>query len=317
MAEVEINMKKLSNMKKLREQVEGDLNIALNMHMHIPMDPCFYFRHIMDSSMIETVYPVVLKTAFLLFFIHSKDTIGTTIDMTAVSKRNKSVRLTKSSGSIFSINLKGVYKPAIYVGMTAAGFTSSEYPFFYVYDTYGISYWDHIETEEDVENQLLLLNVRNKGFEHKIEDKKFDFSGILLCNPATETKDVFENMEKLSDCTLVCSNGEVKTSRFLLSQRSKYFLVYFTKYSNGLNRFPMQTYKKEIIKEYLRFVLTGNIEIENIQDEITETLDFCNYIQDFEAMKYFYELAYGMLTDVEDKQKITKAVKLLIYPNSK
>jgi hypothetical protein len=309
------------NIKKLREQVEDDLNIALNMQ--VGMDPCLYFRHIMDSNMIETVYPIVLKNAFLLFFIHSMDTIGTTIDMTPVTKRNKSVRLTKSSGSIFAINWKGVYKPAIYVGMANISYdqyaqnTLSEYPFFYVYDTNGISYWDHITSEEDVENQILILRVRNKGFGHEMKDKKFDFSDILLCNPATETKDVFENMEKLSDCTLVCSNGEVKTSRFLLSQRSKYFLVYFTKYSNGLNRFPMQTYKKEIIKEYLRFILTGNIEIENIQDEITETLDFCNYIQDFEAMKYFYELVYGMLTDVKDKKKITKAVKLLIYPNSK
>lgn len=312
------------HIKKLREQVEKDLNIALNIK--VGMDPCLYFRHIMDSNMIRTVNPIELKMDFLLFFIHSKDTIGTTINMTTLSKRNKAVKLTRSSGSIFAINWKGVYKPAIYVGMANISYdhdryeknTISEYPFFYVYDTYGISYWDNIMSEEDVEkSQILILRVRNNGFSKEIKDKKLDFTDILLCNPATETKDLFENMEKLSDCTLVCSNGDLKTSRFLLSQRSKYFLVYFTKYSNGQNRFPMQSYKKEIIKEYLRFVITGSIEIENVQEEITATLDFCNYIQDFEAMKFVYEHAYGMLTDVKDKNKITKAIKFLIYPNSK
>jgi hypothetical protein len=298
--------------EKLRNEATKSIEQA--REMKVGMNSLQHFENVMETHVYKPGYvsPDEFKTAMLMFFMDSKHKEGTEIEMASKAGFMKKVRLCKKSGCIFAMNMKGTPRPAIFLGISSFNFfglshNPVEYSSFYVFDEIGFSYLDYIITEKDVEKYQLLLNVKQL---------KFNFSNILSSVEPTTQEDLFENMEKLSDCLLVCSNGQVKTSRLLLSQRSKYFFVYFTRYSTEQNIFPMLDYKKEIVREYLRYLITNEVVIENIHEEISEVFEFANFIQDFKYMEYIYEMVYEMLTE-EEKNEMTKAIKNLLYAKSK
>jgi hypothetical protein len=212
--------------------------------------------------------------------------------VSTVSKRIKWVYFNNLSGKVYVLCCRGEYRPAIYLGQTNLldddSLKKDIFPFFYVLGHSGMSYWDDIR-KEDLENQIELSTITRLQRFHVVK-----FPVDIKCEQP-KSQDIFEKMEQLSDCIIQCPDGMVKSSRFLLAQRSPYLMTYFTKYSNSQNVFPV-SFKRSVVQEYLRCVVSGKFILENILDDITEVIEMCNYLQDFRFMKSFYKKVVKHLT---------------------
>lgn len=236
-----------------------------------------------------------IRNALIMFFIKGKPSVNTHYVMSTRSKRLISIRITSLSGNIYLMNYHGTPTLAIYVGQAnkeeiKPHFEDEEISFFYVFGHDALSFWDYID----------YAKLRNEKFPlvAELAAKRIHFSSEIFQKP--EPGMLFENMEKLSDCSLVCKDGEIKTSRFLLCQKSQYFLTYFTKYSNGLNKFPLE-FNKKIVLEYLRYIICSFVQFENVMDEITQCLEVGCYFQDFEFVQYIYEETFDQLEEEEQR----------------
>jgi hypothetical protein len=252
--------------------------------------------------------------SLIMFFVKEKVVNDTHYVMTTVIRRSISVKITPLSGTIYVTEY--MHKPtlALYVGEAKPSELDKEISFFYVFvndpsERIGLSYWPDITyTQLQTGHFPVAANLRPK------ETEKLNFPMILETPQAARLRSqiLLDNMEKLSDCTLVCKNNEViKTSRFMLCQNSEYFLNYFTKYSNGLTVLPIQ-FKKSVVMEYIRFAVSSIVDIDNISEDITECLELGSYLQDTKFVMYVYTVAFDNLENEDEKINLNKSVKPLI-----
>lgn len=260
----------------------------------------------------NTISETLFRNSLIKFFVEGKVVNDTHYVMTTVTRRRISVKITPLSGTIYVIEYMSTPALALYVGEAQPSELDKEIPFFYVFvndqprglSRIGLSYWPGIT----------YINLKNMDFPvaANLRPKKTEKLNFPMVLEYDKSQILLDNMENLSDCTLVCKNNEViKTSRFLLCQNSEYFLNYFTKYSNGLNVLPIQ-FKKSVVMEYIRFSVSTIINIANISEDVTECLELGNYLQDKKFFMYVYTVAFDNLENEDEKNNLNESVKPLI-----
>jgi hypothetical protein len=216
---------------------------------------------------------------------------------------------------------------AIYIGVEVETpkdydqnlYQAPDIPYFYLLNDSGVSFWGHISSS----------NLKSLDSKYTFDDyMKFSDLVKLEYQPFIDKRtkpvpvipnwlkkdvsksNIFKSMEVLSDCILQCKDGRLKTSRFLLATRSEYFLTFFQKYSDGLSIFPLPEHKRTVVESYLRYIICGDLNKEEIKEDILELIDFGNYIQDFIFVELILNSFWKQLEE-EDKEMVVNSVKLI------
>jgi hypothetical protein len=208
--------------------------------------------------------------------------------MMTVARNDIKIKLNHMSGSIFYIKDNDTYHISIYIGESLIE-SGAVISYFYVRGNKGISFWNGINFK-NLKNQIQLeINIIKNVKYRKVVFKEIEQS----CS-----KEVFKNFHLFSDGKIICSNGEVKVSRILLSMRTNFFLVYFTKYTTDSSiklNFP-----KIFFEIYIEYLILQTLPEDTLVN-ISELIEFGNYIGDIEFVKYLYHHVWDKIEDSEKK----------------
>ena len=201
------------------------------------------------------------------------------------AKRKIDIVLNSMTGSVFYLKRREENVISIYIG------ESDICSYFYVSMDCGISFWDNITFDDLNKHRMLNIRLLRNVFPSKIH---------CLCSDIQDDdshkNETYKSLDCFNDITIICIDGEMKSNRFLLSQRSKFFLVYFTKYNkdNSMNL----NYKRDILNVYIRYLILNQSD-DRIRSQITELIEFGNFIQDFEFVKFVYNKIWNELSPEE------------------
>jgi len=120
---------------------------------------------------------------------------------------------------------------------------------------------------------------------------------------------------KLGDVKLLCTDGEIYSSKFLMSSKSEYFRNYFSfqqkigKCSDVISL----SFKVEEMKSYIHYLISGKIDSKDIH---TDLIQLGNYFVHKEFLSYLYqELVIKIDSDLELQlsEKVEMYDNLLTY----
>lgn len=221
-------------------------------------------------------------------FLAKNHAEGYVTSMMTVSRNLIKIKLNHMSGSIFYIKKNDTYHISIYIGESLIE-SGAVISYFYVHGNKGISFWNGINFK-NLKNEIELeINILKN-----VKYQKVLFKDIEQSCP----NELFKNFDLFCDGKVICSDGEVKVSRILLSMRTNFFLVYFTKYTTDCNikvNFP-----KILFEIYIEYLIL-QILPEDILINISELIEFGNYIGDIEFVKYVYHHVWNKIEDSEKK----------------
>jgi hypothetical protein len=154
-----------------------------------------------------------------------------------------------------------------------------------------------------------------EGVEILLDIKDYSMRGItgsFFKPPCKE--DIYNKIEILSDnCVINCENGNIKINKLLLSQNSQFIFTRFTEYKGeNPDSLDLKEYSKEVVNEYIRFLVTGNVNLEIVLENISESFYLSTYLQDYKYVNFLYELSYANIGFIE-----TYNITREIFPSSK
>lgn len=213
------------------------------------------------------------------------------------------------SGNIYSFPYKGndiceMYTEknvaAIYVGK--ARYEEEKFAFFYIIGQNGISYWDDKRTLKD---ETPIIRIQDYSKPTKI----FQILESTLKPPHKE--DIYKKLEILSEsCIIHCKNGDIKANKLLLSQNSEFVFTRFTGINPYLykedtqNELDLKEFSKEVVNQYIRFLITGNVDTETILESMNESFYLASYLQSLDYIKFLYNIIRVNVGYIESKNII-------------
>ena len=238
----------------------------------------------------------------IIRFLAKSHVIGDKCLMTTRTHRQVEVTLNEYTGSIFEMtkNFENVF--AIYIGEVEHDETicseKRTHSYFYVKGEPGLSYWEGVSFDNLQDQQNMNIHLLRNTSYPKVVFKNG--------NQREYKKELYNSLEYFNDVKMICSDGEIETSRLLLCLRSKYFLVYFMKYvkdNTGKIDFP-----KIILENYIVYLIQNELSVEILIEHLSNFLEFANFIGDIEFIQYIYERTWPKL-DPKDKLELNHCMK--------
>jgi hypothetical protein len=265
-------MEKVENYRKHIQDI-------LNQKVTDVSDPKIGFIGFM-SSKIEQI---------LITFLAREHNSGEKCVMSTRSREIVNITLNLESGAIFKMNRSDDDVIAIYVG------EHNRKSYFYIPGDSGLSYWNTITYESlKFERRLeidLLLNTHEPKIDFKIENRM---------------RQLYDCFSSFHDVKIICLDGEIGSNRFLLSQSSKYFFVYFSKYTTDVIHLDFPKMMVETYHRYLMLKETPSF----LNESLTSWIEFSDFIDDIEFMKFIYEHVWEDLNN-DEKSELNQCVKSL------
>lgn len=252
---------------------------------------------------------VSYEKELICFFLENQTTFND-FHMIMRSRTGKQLEVTfdEMSGNIYSLPYKGdvceMYTEtnvaSIYVGK--ARYEEGKFAFFYIIGQNGISYWDNKKTLKD-ETPIIRIQDYSKPV------KIFQILESTLKPPHKE--DIYKKLEILSEsCILHCKNGDIKANKLLLSQNSEFVFTRFTGITPYLhkedsqNSLDLKEFSKEVVNQYIRFLITGNVDMETIFESMNESFYLASYLQSLDYIKFLYNIIRVNVGYIESKNII-------------
>lgn len=247
-----------------------------------------FIESLLSSPIIPYPSPYLDVEEKVIRFLALNHVEGDVALMMTLSGNDIKIKLNHMSGSIFYIKKNDKYHINIYIGESLIE-SGAAISYFYVQGDKGISFWNGINFKNLKHQYQLDINVL----------KNVKYGKVIFKNVTQSSQnELFKNFHLFCDGRIICADGEVEVSRILLSMRSNFFLVYFTKYTTDCSiklNFP-----KILFEKYIEYLIL-QILPEDVLVNISDLIEFGNYIGDIEFVKYVYHHVWDMIEDSEKK----------------
>ncbi len=244
----------------------------------------------------------------LILFLADKHPDGEEVGMFTRSSLYVTIKLNEDSGSIFYLEESKANKTfivAIYVGESKAE-SGAKVSYFYVRSDSGLSYftYQHHNLKDlqklDIDILRTVLNFK-KG--QKVLFKKSEEE------IPSHFGEIYKNLEMFYDGKIICNDGNVLINRMILCMRSKFFFVYFSKYTNDHNTIKMDV-NKIVMEKYMEFLYLHQISGDVLMDSSVELFDFGNMIGDISFIEFIYHKLWDLIDDEQEKMNLNQLMKM-------
>jgi hypothetical protein len=244
----------------------------------------------------------------LILFLAEKHSDGEEVGMFTRSSRYIKIKLNESTGSIFSLERSQTPVLAIYVGESKSE-SGAKISYFYVSGDCGLSFWTQINSSNLKDQKKLeielLRTVLHLQKVQKVIFKKMDE------DVPSHLGDLYKNLGMFHDGKIICTDGDVCVNRMVLCMRSKFFFVYFTKYTIEHFTIKMDV-PKIVIEKYIEFLFLHQISGDVLMDSSLsgELLDFGNRIGDISFIQWIYHKLWDMIDDEQEKMNLNQLMEV-------
>jgi hypothetical protein len=253
----------------------------------------------------------------LISFLSQPHPDGEVHGMYTRTGRSLQIELNIDSGTIFYVKKKifnfhvpitrstGRYLVAIYIGETTVE-SDRKISYFYIFGDFGISFWDDINSTNLKDLQKLDIDLLRTVL-HSQQGQKVLFKRCEEEIPS-HFCDLYKTLGMFYDGKIICCDGDVLINRMILCMRSKFFFVYFTKYTNDQNTIKMNV-KKIVMEKYMEFLFLNDISVDVLIESSGELLDFGNMIGDISFIQLIYHKLWDMI-DAKERLNLNQLMKM-------
>jgi hypothetical protein len=259
----------------------------------------------------------------MIVFLSMKHTEGYRFTIKTRSGHICEVEMDTNSGFAFEsiLNANGII---LYLGMGTflQNQNITKHSAFLIIDDKGVSYWDNIQdiqTAIKEDKAIPYGNLFNSSFCQLLKnvipkETIFNFDKLMtiyLENNLKSDKILSESMDILSDALIHCRDGDVKIIRYLFAKDSEFFLHLF-RYEATKREYKMD-FDKIILETYMDYHLSliGNKKpnVEMIQKDVMQYIEFGFFIQDIHFVKTIYNLVIENCDDYETLSKLNESIR--------